>query len=859
MRTIYDYKDLRQLNKSTIYNRLQNGVIITATSDLAEDLRNYYANTVSSKGLTTIDIHRLISSVVTVWDKKVKDIRNYVNLRNIIEDYIKEKELSDEQAAYLRRNAADIWNAIVLLVEADVYPDDIHSDFCKDYPPIQYFKELWKQIEIENPAFMHFRSLFLFKLQDKTYIEKILPDVVKGKELFFLGFYYITPIQARIINLLEHIGYTINFLNRYDKEHAFAFEIWKNTFEYEYTNGLSIDIQPYINTNNFFIRSIEKSSPTSIVNKIAIDSYSTDIEFATACINAKNAGDILFTTDSKITDKLLREFFPEEYDDKHLLSYPVGQYIFYLHMMWNEFIEEPELQFEYVLKCFATGWLEEDGINGKEYLYQLKLLEPYFKNCNVKGTDSFTEWKKRAELLLEAKRTVSTFDEGNDTRWKRLLGNPFNNMAIYQIKETDIEDIIQLLNRLMSDANELFKGDITKNLYIHMQKIKKVIESHADIDTISETEQLVMKELMNRLGGLESNGIVCHLNGIKDAITLLIGNHHEQEESHDDETMQKKRLVKPISLIESCPLIENNQNIYLVMADEFLLPGQPRKLPWPLNDKLVRRLADSLIDIRPDTCSYIRLMDNLIKLRPLANRYLFTVLFDNITEDTVNKIHLSWISKQGEKNVSPSPFISLLGLPTKDIEKKKEENLESKLRNILMDKKHNDAVTNINENLIIEKNLPEEVLGDYALCTMRYTYSYILNVLPAFSSEFHYSFVLANLIGVLAEISGQSKEVIMENISQLFPFMRKIEQQQAFDYAYIKDIKRTLFENIQYPERRLDVHYLQNYIKNLAKKGAMDIFEDNFIKENPTQEICGYCPYNNICKTKFLGVIKDEP
>ena len=857
MRKVYDYKDLRKLEQTTIFQDIQKGVIITSTSDLAEEISYYYPTSSASMGIHVIDIHHVTKSLVAVWDDKVKDLRNYINLRNTIEDYIEENDLSAIHSAYLRRNAVDIWNAIVLLVEADVYPDDIPDNTSM---PVKEFKYLWKRVETENSAFMQLRSSFLFDLSKREYLDNHLPKEVKGKQIFLLGFYYITPIQERLINALETAGYEISYLNQYDKAHPYFFEIWRNTFSNEYNSNSTIDIQPMLQVDNIFASCVENNGRDSEYNTklVRINSYQTDIEFATACMNAKTAGASLYTTDSKKTDAILREFYPEEYEDKHLLSFPVGQYIYYLHMMWNEFIGEPELRYEYVFKCFASGWLEDDGINGQDYLYQLKILEPYFKNCNSKGKDSFAEWKKRANQLLEAKRITTVFGKESDSRWKNLLGNPFNNMAIYQLKDNEIEAIIQLLKRLMEDANELFSGNLTKDLYSHMQKIKKIIEAHADKDNATEDERIVMMELLNRLGGISSDGMICHLNGIKDAIILLIGDQYNNKETHEEETAKKRRLVKPLSMIEASTLSNYGQDIYLVMADEFLLPGNPRKLPWPLDEGLVDILISESKIKRKDTARYLSAMISLIKTRPLANRYLVYSLFDNITEKNKPVINISWISKQGEKNVAPSPYISLMGYTAEDIDKEKEQLWNNHIQRIIINglTKESQEIKKIIP--IPEDSAPPEVKGDYSLCRMRYFYAYILNYLPGFSSEFHYSFVLSNLVSAFSSISDMDKDSISEQLFELFPFLRRVEKKQASDYAFKYKSEDYEYEGVCYPGNRMDIHYLRPFIKESAESNAHELYETGNIQWKLNDEYCTYCPYNSICRVRFEGVAESE-
>ena len=86
MRTIYDYKDIRRLEESSIARELEDGVIITATSSLLSSMRDYYPQ------YTVVDVHDIVSVLIPEWDESTKDLRNYIALRNSMDDYISEQE-----------------------------------------------------------------------------------------------------------------------------------------------------------------------------------------------------------------------------------------------------------------------------------------------------------------------------------------------------------------------------------------------------------------------------------------------------------------------------------------------------------------------------------------------------------------------------------------------------------------------------------------------------------------------------------------------------------------------------------------------------------------------------------------------
>ena len=194
MRKVFDYKDIRRLKELPISGLIQNGIVITATSKLAKAMSAYYPN------YKVYDIHDFISKIIPEWEGNVKDIKNYVVLRNVIEDYVNDNEVREEVAAYLRRNAWDMWNAIKLLIEADVYPDDVEP---KNSEQIRRFKDIWRMLEVENNQFTAFRSTFAYGLSQKNIVVERIKDIVGGlkQNIFLFGFYFITPIQDRIFDI----------------------------------------------------------------------------------------------------------------------------------------------------------------------------------------------------------------------------------------------------------------------------------------------------------------------------------------------------------------------------------------------------------------------------------------------------------------------------------------------------------------------------------------------------------------------------------------------------------------------------------------------------------------------------------
>ena len=158
----------------------------------------------------------------------------------------------------------------------------------------------------------------------------------------------------------------------------------------------------------------------------------------------------------------------------------------------------------------------------------MSLLEPFFKRCH-----SREKWVERLQSLKEAKEAISGFEErdkGGD-RWHSLLGNPFNNVGIYTIDDSSIEIITGLILKLIKDADYLFSNSDRTDLFDHFTRISNIIREHIDKDDLLAEETEIANELLIQLSDESTHGIVCPMNGIRDAIIMLIGDHFEEYSS----------------------------------------------------------------------------------------------------------------------------------------------------------------------------------------------------------------------------------------------------------------------------------------------------------------------------------------
>ena len=64
----------------------------------------------------------------------------------------------------------------------------------------------------------------------------------------------------------------------------------------------------------------------------------------------------------------IKEFRPDSFlKERHFLAYPIGQYLFHLHSVWDENQQDYILTDKILMESFASGWLEIEGENARNY------------------------------------------------------------------------------------------------------------------------------------------------------------------------------------------------------------------------------------------------------------------------------------------------------------------------------------------------------------------------------------------------------------------------------------------------------------------------------------------------------------
>ena len=308
MKRLINYTHIDQIHTLDTFGQICNGIICTATAEMKGALQKTY----SSYGLQVIDIHQIIDAILPEWDSEAKQVKNYILLRNCIEEYAENNNLPVPLRSCFERNAFDIWNSILLLTEADVFPDDIEEGD----EIANTFKGLWREIEKNNDDLLNVRSVFNNLLGDEKELRyrlkqsKEIDETLLERPLFLMGFYFVTPIQERLLDVIEKWNDDICYLNAFDRNNLFASEIWAENYSKEYESTVR-KIRTAKPKSQSFLSLFEEKGQEELKNRVRVIAHSSEFELATSVDTAIKNGDLVYSVDMELGKKLQEIFFPE--------------------------------------------------------------------------------------------------------------------------------------------------------------------------------------------------------------------------------------------------------------------------------------------------------------------------------------------------------------------------------------------------------------------------------------------------------------------------------------------------------------------------------------------------------------------
>ena len=138
------------------------------------------------------------------------------------------------------------------------------------------------------------------------------------------------------MRLLEQSGFKLIFLIPYDERYPYVYEIWDETYSVERGYAPKSEWHIEKSTESDPYGEIFEGRKAEIQNKLILKEYASIMEFVDDVKHIKEKGFSLYSADFKSANQILKDYFPEAYGDRKILSYPIGLFINTLNRMWDD-------------------------------------------------------------------------------------------------------------------------------------------------------------------------------------------------------------------------------------------------------------------------------------------------------------------------------------------------------------------------------------------------------------------------------------------------------------------------------------------------------------------------------------------
>ncbi|WP_338608835.1 hypothetical protein [Clostridium baratii] len=680
------------------------------------------------------------------------------------------------------------------------------------------------------------------------------------KKVIFHGIHQFTPIMIKLIKYLEKNNIEVIFLINYNDEFKRLYSTWDKV--YEWTNcdiekkktGYKYDqLEIAKNYSAIVEGNFDKLLKSNDIVVKKFDNYTEMSNYvAEIYLEAKNSlkdpfdstkvlgrmTEQFYAVDGTNINDMLKVYFPEQFEQKHFLAYPVGQLILAIYNLWDENKNKIVIEESSIRECLATNiWSK----NKERILYSpteiFEMIKVYFSDLEGSNINNYLK------RISELKKNISIINNiPNDDRkcdYKRL---GFYKLGLDEIDffESIILEIKEIIETLMGDGKE-------RNIISHYKNLLSLISEkiNASKDENIKKEIEFVKEISERLNKVDSDSNES-IAAIKETLHFYLAQNKNEDSSNwivrDFNQIDGGVLLADPNAKEKT--VKDKKAIYHFMevSDNDMQGKTKTNLSWPLDEEFIGTSTEILEIIKVCKKEY--------------KNYLRCTLFYALFYIGEIEIKISYVENK-EDSLKEELYYVLKLL-----------NIEEEQIHVLNDMNFKEKITNSYTSEIIDKDLIKVTdVINYNFCEQRFLYESLVEGEGSFNSEFLINQYLKNLIAISLFKKGD-KENLNDDIKKVIPYasdtliddisfavrekVKKFKEYGNINDLYELVIKNYIFakftgENIEkdkkieesllnYRENTIFVNEILDYLNGGNYKGKKEISDK-----------CVYCKYRQIC------------
>lgn len=695
---------------------------------------------------------------------------------------------------------------------------------------------------------------YLWKLYKNFDITKKSPIVINGVHKF-------TPELMCTLNIAKRLDIEIIFVINYASNFKNLFSTWDRVYawtncEFEFKGPINPDdggklgytygnlFDGKVSNEKFENKIIAYSNITSFTDGEVRKKYKLALNKVDPQNALKSMKTQYYAVNCDESNKILKNYFPEQFKYKPFLAYPIGQFIHALYELWD---------FENRNMLIDLKMIQE-SIASEVYKSEFDLVDIFEKtNLYFEDIENYDEFVDRIEKLKEAIEIVEKNDE-----FKKLKYISFLDCSLIEIDE-----LLKFVKFIKTISEKVFLASNAKiDFRMHFKRLMEVIEEEIDDANISKTEKILVNELIGRLSEINnSSGIEGNIQDVKDALYYFLSDRNQKDSSN--------WIVRGFEQLDGAVLNRKKKGrssmatLHLAMVSNSNVIGSKNSAQyWPINDRMLNsyRSLNSSINIL-NICT-----------KEFNNYYKYLLFYAIFFTKT--KIEISYVKKESGIEQRPFNLLELIGLEEEEFS--------------IVDKRFKNKYVKSKVSQTFEGNsITSESKEIFAICPYKFFQTEILKNHILYYSDYHIKYFVINFVSQKIELGENISEgvvntnfkLLMNSMKNIFPFwnnsvFKDIEYKAKADLNNQKDYlsKHNWKSNsLDYNRRKLNfliaswtefknehgvgsgnkIDYMNfNTSKNKLEEYMCDT---ELLKQNqiPYEKICENCNCNNMCLAKY--------
>lgn len=698
-------------------------------------------------------------------------------------------------------------------------------------------------------------------LEKVKHVLKLITDEDSSvfEKIIIHGVHRITPTMYFLFSLLEKIGVEVIFLINYAKNLPNIYKTWREVYswcdtKFEYLadvdiyskNPLGIAIASVIEGKKLIKKPNEEVTVFSNLTSFTDREVREVFNEACKCAKKKKTTNRLalmekqyYAVRGESSNNILKIYFPEQFNQKPFLSYPIGQFILGIYQMWDFERHTLILNNQSLCECSVSNVFVAEKVNLFEVINKIRL---YFSDIET-IEDYYTRIK-------ELETSVEIINRNN--RYSPLKKIGFFNVTFHELKV--FKDFLKFIESI---SKQLFKE--TNNVLDFGKHFKTLVDIISkptlNNNILSKTEELLIKELSEKLSGCKDNEITGNLEDVKDALAFYLSTNIKGDTSN--------WIVRDFEQIDGAVLLSRTTKAktyhFALLSNSHMTNQNDDVLSWPLTNEMFTGYSEVNSAIPVVT-------KGMLERRNFLKFSLFYGTFF-----TMKNIELSYIEEENGEEQVPYYILQVLGL-------KKEIYKENMLCPFISAIKSTQSTGKFSS-----AKLSVDTKELFSICPYKYLQNEVLKAPIEYSNEYHIKYFVANFMYVFikgnydlkSENLDKKIEVEFENIKRLFPFWSKLvfldieKNARGQIRAYInKDTINNPYSEYTYEKRKENFLIAQwvdtnTNIKQMKfNKPNVDEEIINYMsskrlypnaKELPHKKVCENCNYSDVCLRDYYN------